>query len=223
VEEKGSLTVNWDVSGLIVEGICGTGKTTLVQALTKSAPFIQKSYPSAIVLSEHHTTRVLESKQSREGLAPADCLELMEFYVRFFEKVHEQSNWMDWNARSRTNHRLPFLLERFHFTHVFHYGLGWEHVRSIDERLAKLNCKLCILEFNEADMEQRIILSRNAGWQQYLKKFGQTNREIVGYFKSQQDLLLGLLQNTNLRWLKINTSETGVDEAVSLAMAFWDI
>lgn len=215
--------MNWDVSGLIIEGICGTGKTTVVHALTKSAPFVQKSYPSSIVLSEHHTQRVLERKESLEGLTPGDHLELLEFYVQFFEKVHERSSRMEWSARNRTNHHLPFLLERFHFTHVFHYGLAWEHVRSIDERLAKINCKVCILEINETDMEQRIILERDAGWQKYIHQFGNSNIEIVDYYKKRQNLLLGLLQRTKLEWLKINTSEISVDEIVPQLIAFWDL
>jgi hypothetical protein len=215
--------MNWDVSGLIIEGICGTGKTTLVHALTKSAPFVQKSYPSSIVLSEHHTQRVLEQKESMEGLTPDDNLKLLEFYVQFFEKMHERSSQMDWSARNRTNHRLPYLLERFHLTHVYHYGLTWEHVRSIDERLSKINCKLCILEIDDTDMEQRIFKRNEAGWLKYLHIFGNSNSEIIDHYKKQQDLLLGLLHKTRLEWLKINTSVISVEETVSRLIAFWNI
>ncbi len=215
--------MNWDVSGLIIEGICCTGKTTLVRALTRSAPFVQKTYPSSVVLSEHHTQRVLERKESLEGLTPKDNVELLEFYLQFFEKIHERSSQMDWSARNRTNHRLPFLLERFHLTHVFHYGLAWEHVQSIDERLAKINCKLCMLEINETDMEQRIILERDKGWRKYVHKFGPSNIEIVDYYKGQQSLLRDLLQRTKLEWLRINTSEISVEETVSQVLTFWNI
>ncbi|MBI5297333.1 MAG: hypothetical protein HY869_17785 [Chloroflexi bacterium] len=216
--------MNRDVSGLIVEGICGAGKTALVHALTQSAPFVQKSYLSSIVISEHHTSRILEQKLSREGLVPADHLEVLEFYVQFFEQVSERSSRMDWSARNRTNHRFPFLLERFHLTHVFHYGLDWEYVRPIDVRLAKLNCKLCILEVDEADMEQRIILERNnAGWQQFLRQFGNSNLEIVEYYKKQQELLFNLLPRTRMEWLKINTSRACMDEIVPQVLSFWDI
>ncbi len=215
--------MSWDVSGLIIEGICCTGKTTLVRALTRSTPFVQKSYPSSIVLSEHHTQRVLERKEAIEGLTPADNLELLGFYVKFFEKMYERSSQMDWSARNRTNHRLPFLLERFHLTHVFHDGLAWEHVRSIDERLANINCKLCILEINEADMERRIILERDDGWRKYIHKFGHSNIEIVDYYKRQQGLLLDLLQRTKLECLRINTSEISIEETVSQVLTFWNL
>jgi hypothetical protein len=215
--------MNWDISGLIIEGICCTGKTTLVHALTRSAPFVQKNYPSSVVLSEHHTQRVLERKESREGLTPNDHLELLEFYVQFFEKVQERSNQTDWNARNRTNHRLPFLLERFHLTHVYHYGLAWNHVQCIDERLTKINCKLCLLEINETDMERRIILERDEGWRKYVHQFGRSNLEIVDYYKRQQDLLLSLLQRTKLEWMRINTSETTVEETLSQVLTLWNI
>lgn len=137
--------------------------------------------------------------------------------------MHDRSSQMDWSARNRTNHRLPFLLERFHFTHVFHYGLDWEHVRSIDERLAKINCKVCILQINKTDMEQRIILERDAGWGKYIHQFGNSNIEIVDYYDKQQDLLLDLLQRTKLEWIKINTSETSIEETVSRLVTFWNI
>jgi len=215
--------MNWDVSGLIIEGSPCTGKTTLVQALTRSAPFVQKSYPSSVVISEHHTQRVLERKQSLEVLTPEDHLEVLEFYVQFFEKVHERASQMDWSTRNRTNHRFPFLLERFHFTHVVHYGLTWEHVRSIDERLARINCRVCLLEMDETDMEQRIILDRDDGWRKYVHNFGNSNIEIVEHYKKQQAVLLDLLQRTKLDWLKINTSQTSVDEAVLQLISFWGI
>ncbi len=130
---------------------------------------------------------------------------------------------MDWSARNRTNHRLPFLLERFHFTHVYHYGLTWEHVGSIDERLSKINCKLCLLEINETDMEQQIIFERDAGWQKYIQQFGSSNVEIIDHYKKQQELLISLLKKTKLEYLRINTSETRVDETVQQLITFWNI
>jgi len=216
--------MSWDVSGLIVEGICGTGKTTIINALTKSTVFIQKNYLSSVVISEHHTSRILEKKLPNGGLTPRDHLEVLEFYVQFFEKVYERSSQMDWSANNRTNHHFPFLLERFHLTHVFHYGLDWEYVKPIDERLAKLNCKLCILTVDEVDMEQRIILGRkNEGWQKFLRNFGDSNSEIIDYYIKQQALLLDLLQKTKLNWLKINTSEMSVDGAAFQVFSFWGI
>jgi hypothetical protein len=95
--------------------------------------------------------------------------------------------------------------------------------RSIDERLARINCKVCVLEINEADMERRIILERDDGWRKYIHQFGNSNIEIVNYYKEQQELLLGLCKKTKLEWLKISTSETSVDEMIPQVIAFWNI
>jgi hypothetical protein len=95
-------------------------------------------------------------KNPEKGLLPGS-FRIARVFVQFFEKVHERSSGMDWSARNRTNHRLPFLLERFHLAHVFHDGLAWERVRSIDQRPAK-----------------------------YVRKFGRSNTEIVDYHKNNK-------------------------------------
>jgi hypothetical protein len=82
---------------------------------------------------------------------------------------------------------------------------------------------LCLLEINETDMERRIILERDEGWRKYVHQFGRSNLEIVDYYKRQQDLLLSLLQRTKLEWMRINTSETTVEETLSQVLTLWNI
>jgi len=54
--------------------------------------------------------------------------------------------------------RIPYVFERFHFTHVYHYShINWDHVETIDRRLGKLNCKLCLLTIDVLILARRII------------------------------------------------------------------
>ncbi len=65
---------NWNISGLIVEGISGTGKTALFRALLSSDRFIHKPFLSTVALSEYQTQRVLERRERETGLEVADNL-----------------------------------------------------------------------------------------------------------------------------------------------------
>lgn len=156
---------SWSISGLILEGICGTGKTTMLQALLRSERFVQRSFHSSIVLSEHQTQRVLERKEMETGLAPEDNIGLLDEHVTYLESVRNRLDHMEWHQNNRTNMRVPYVLERFHFTHVCHYPpMTWEHVQPIDRRLSELNCKLCLLTIPDGLFRERIISSRDSKW-----------------------------------------------------------
>ena len=130
---------------------------------------------------------------------------------------------MPWRQDNRTNMRLLYILERFHFTHVYHYQhINWQDVQSIDARLAQLNCKLCLLTMSDAAMEQRIITSRDSGWREYLTQYGKTNDEIIEHYISQQELLRRLCEQSQLDTLIIDTSESSIDNTLEQALDFWN-
>ncbi|MFC1601889.1 hypothetical protein ACFL34_06015 [Candidatus Sumerlaeota bacterium] len=216
------MTENWNTSGLIIEGICGTGKTTLFHALLQCIRFVQKSFLSTIALSEHQTQRVLEHKEREQGLAPADNIALLDQHVTYWESIHTRLEQMPWRQDNRTNMRMLYILERFHFTHVYHYRhMNWRDVQGIDARLAQLNCKLCLLTMSDTMMEQRIITSRDAGWRDYLKQYGETNDEIIEHYIAQQELLRRLCEQSQLDTLIIDTSESSIDTILPQVLDFW--
>jgi len=213
---------NWNISGLILEGICGTGKTTLFRSLLQSERFFQRSFLSAIVLSEHQTQRVLERKERETGLTPNDNIGLLDQHVSYLEAVQNRLNQMEWCRNNRTNMRVPYVLERFHFTHVYHYShMTWEHVEPIDRRLARLNCKLCLLVIPDELLHERIISNRNLAWRDYLKRYGDTDQVILKYYATQQNMLRGLVARSALDTLIVDTGATAIDQSLSRVLNFW--
>jgi adenylate kinase family enzyme len=216
------MAENWNLSGLILEGICGTGKTTLFRALVQSDRFVHKPYLSTIALSEHQTQRVLERQEREAGLSCADNLALLDQHVSYLESLRNRLDQMEWCDNNETPMRLAFLLERFHFTHVYHYPhMTWKDVMEIDYRLAQLGCKVCLLTADDATLEQRLFHGRDPGWLSYIKRFGETNDEILEYYSRQQQLLLNLAEKSQLPALLIDTSAADVREVIDQILDFW--
>ena len=219
---KKSMNTNWNMSGLILEGVSGTGKSTILRALHRSKLFVQKPFLSSIVLSEHQTQRVLERKEREEGLTRSDNLALLDHHVSYLESMRDRLDQMQWCNSNETNMRVPYILERFHFTHVYHYNhMSWADVRGIDLRLAKLSCKTCLFVVDDSIFEDRIITGRDSGWLNYLSRYGKTNDEIVQHYIEQQKQLLNLCEKSEMETLIINTTKLSVDETLSRALDFW--
>ena len=215
---------SWNISGLILEGICGAGKSTVFREIQKSDRFTQRPFSSAILLSEHHTQRVLERKEREEGLLVSDNLSLLDQHCSYLEDLNARLDQMPWCENGRTNMCLLYLFERFHFTHVYHYAdMSWSAVQEIDARLARLNCKVCLLIIDESVLVDRIIHSRDAAWREYLSRYGETEEEIVRHHVLQQETLLDLCSQSKLETLALDSSNVDVQDTVAQVIDFWGV
>lgn len=216
---------SWNTNGLIIEGIAGTGKSTALRALLSSNAWTNKNYLSSIMLSEHQTMRVLEAKERQGSLQVQDHIHLLSKIVSMLEQLHAGLSSMDWLARGRAGHKLPFLLERFHFTHVYHYpDLCWQDVQEIDQRLAVLNTKVCIFTIDPKVMKQRIIGdTKKNGWSTFLTRFGEDDEAIIQHFIQQQETLLRLSQHTMLPCHIVDTTNKTIEVVVDEVLGFWKL
>ena len=209
------------MSGIILEGIAGTGKTSALTALLASQAWLKKPFFSSVVLTEHHTLRVLESAV----YDPTHSIALLNTHISYLEHLHTQLTQTDWLARERSAQKVPFIMERFHFSHLYHYkGLSWHDVQDIDKRLHKLHTTLYLFTIDPADIPERIINDyRKAGWDSYLHTLGPTTQAVQEYFVAKQEMLLKLAERTCLPIVHIDSSSMDTEAIVEQVLSSWDI
>ncbi len=198
---------NWNIKGLIIEGISGTGKTTVLKELLRSNQYLNRKYLSSLVLSEHHTQRVLEKKDHEGTITPDDNINLLMSIVHILKVFSDGLNHRDWISQDYVEHRFIYILERFHFTHVYQYEhMNWELAKPIDNELHNLGAKLCILTVNDIQLRERLFRRKNPCWMKYLKKFGATEEEIVARFMRDQEKILEMSKDSALPTIIVDTS-----------------
>jgi thymidylate kinase len=209
--------------GLILEGVRGSGKTTVLQALLRSGRYLERGHLSSPILTEHHTQRVLEPKQRREGLSVEDNVGLLRRHVGTIGALEAHLHRTDWATRARTRHRISYVLERFHLTHVCHYPhVAWGDVEDIDGALARLGCKLCLLIAGRSVLGERVTdVRKNREWRRHLASLGADRREVMNHLVAQQETFFELCRASSMPWIVVDTSRTRGSEVAEEISAFW--
>jgi len=211
-----------NVSGIILEGIAGTGKTTALKALIGRDEWKDRAFLSSVVLTEHQTLRVLEAKKDA-GIAKEDNLSLLDIHIAYLETLTNYLSETDWLERDRSAQKVPFIFERFHLSHAYHHEhLQWDDLLEIDQRLFNLNALVFLFTIEPEDMQERIINDyKKNGWQDYLQTLGKNDREILDHFVKKQNELLNFAEKSKLPVMHINSSELTSDEIVEKIITNW--
>ncbi|WP_027338871.1 hypothetical protein [Halonatronum saccharophilum] len=210
-------------TGIVFEGIPGTGKSTIIKNLLKSEKYLEREFMPFFTYGEDITQRVLEDKHNRGMITKEDNLNLLDDILASLERYNSYYIDRDW-SKDETEHRFGFILERFHLTHSTYFNhIEWRDLEYIDDRLNRLNTKLCLFKMRREVMEERIIESRCDRWRSYISRFGKTNEEIIDYYYKKQEVKEELVRGSNLESIIIDTSGGNWEEITKEVLDFWRI
>ncbi len=197
------------MSGIIIEGVCATGKTTIIEKLTKRDWYIKKQ--TKVQLSEYLTERIIENIQPTVNRRAG----LLEEYVNIFEKVY--FNFYNSRFKDMEFEEIKpfFIAERFHLTHSIE-SASFRPFKDIDNRLKSMDMKLVILTMDKKLIKERILdtfIRRPETWKNYCLSFG-TIEDICKRYWLMQEKLLKFTEESKLDKIIINTSKMEWDKYV---------
>jgi len=174
------------VSILIIEGVTGTGKTSVIEALSEIVTFdlIDEEATFDDFMTEFFADPAAAAHRARNRMA--EILDGIEAY-----------------SRSRR-----YLLERFHFSQLA-LGSEWKWYRNLNERCAALGVKVVVLTLPDNRLAQRSLYRAEYGgkdWQNLIKHYG-SEEEALRVIKDSQASRIRAIEKSRLRHRILDTSE----------------
>lgn len=206
-------------NALLVEGIPGIGKSTLIDALIRrhinSAGIRQTR--TLVHLCQAHTIGPLASAEVAGTLTVRDNLNHLERVVSTIE-------WLHSSVQDHTRASCFVLIDTLHLTHCLRPGvLTWRDVADFDCRLAVTGCRLIILQAAAPVVWERSIKARE-DWPfllEYAVKFGRTHEELQQYWLGEQTQFIEMFRQSAMPKLLMPNDEDGVETIADEAYKFW--
>ncbi len=203
---------------LLVEGIPGIGKSTLIDALIRQ--HVDAAQPRKIRtfvhLAQSHTQGPLASAEDAGTLTVYDNQQHIERIVSIIE-------WLHTCVQDQTLTKCFVLIDCLHLTHCVRPGVvTWSDVAGFDRRLAALGCKLLFLRVSPENVWNRSLIAR-ADWpfiRVYAAKFGTTHEELHRYFQSEQERIAGMFEQSAMPKLLMQNDGT-LEDVLTEAERFW--
>ena len=163
------------MKGVIIEGVAGTGKSTLLSLLRSSEELSKKKWLIDIIDEEQTTGNLVVELRDQNITATDKCHRLDQLLPRIEDSL-----------RSGTF----MILERFHPTY---YALmpDWVLVRKYDEKLCALGFGMVLLDLPNEELVKRSFHRpemRNENWEEGLTKwYGSKELAVKAFIDSQEN------------------------------------
>ena len=203
---------------ILIEGIPGAGKTTLIKALLEKHVSQDKKIDSLLHLSQTQTYKPVVSDEDN-------------FYACKTDNLNHLSKILDLLTRSissgnnKSHNNLFAIIDTLHITHCFRPGnISWREVAAYDKLLANINSKLIFIKALPGTIWERAILKRNEADELYLKmyqkRYGNSLEEVHQYYMNEQDKMEKLIEQSSLSKMTLFSEETPQTNE-NTAYEFW--
>ncbi|MGC2333421.1 MAG: hypothetical protein WA581_18370 [Candidatus Acidiferrales bacterium] len=202
---------------LLVEGVPGIGKSTLVDALIRRhvSPSEPRRIRSFVHLGQTHTYGPLAPAEDA-GTLNADA------NLRLLDRIAGMLEWLRYDLR-HSDKPCFVLIDSLHLTHCLRPGVvTWSDVAPIDQRLTAVGCKLVLLTGSSETVRARTIQARadSQFLTEYALKFGRTHDELHAHFVGEQAEFVRMFGQSSLR-KRMFANDEGLDTIVADVFDFW--
>jgi deoxyadenosine/deoxycytidine kinase len=199
---------------LLVEGTCGTGKSTLIKHLLRRH-CLEEEHPRALVhLSQAYTYFPLVS-------LPASGKARHRAHLR---KILSMLTWENEELTPRKWFTFFVMLDTLHLTQVFRPGtLTWSEMGYVDRRLADWGAHLVFLRARPETLWQRLIVERGGDplyFSHYQKPYGNSPEAVHAYYVKEQESMEALAKRSRMDTLVLE-AEDSLEENLGKAYALW--
>lgn len=203
---------------LLVEGTCGTGKSTLIKGLL-TRHIAEEDRPRTLVhLSQGHTYFPLASTDLAAPPGKRACREHMRRMLRMIDLPDVPE------LRPARWFTLFGLIDTLHLTQAFRPGvLNWAELAYVDRFLAERGARMVFLRASSETLWKRLILERGAS-PEYLSvhqlKYGASPEGVHAYYIQEQAEMEAFARKSRMEVLFLDAERA----AASLAeegYGFW--
>jgi hypothetical protein len=202
---------------LLIEGTCGTGKSTLQKGLLRKYAWEQDKPRTLLYLTQAHTYFPLMSEDLAQPPGKREHR----------EHLRKIMNMLEWPLGALTPRRwftLYALIDTLHLTHAFRPAiLSWSEMSYIDQRLASLGTRMVFLQADPDTLWDRLIAERGKEplyLTHFQKRFGSSPEAIHRYYIEEQEQLRALAEKSSLQTLFLQADDPLADNTAK-AYAFW--
>jgi thymidylate kinase len=203
---------------LLVEGIPGIGKSTLVDALVRR--HVSTAQPrkirTLVHLAQTHTYGPLAAREDAGTLAVRDN-------VAHLERIAMLLEWLHAGVQHPRHPSCYVLIDTLHLTHCLRPGIvRWADVEDVDRRFAVIGCKLLVLSAGDQVVRERTIDARRETQflSEYARKFGRTADELHAHFMREGEVFAELYDRSAMPKLMLS-NDGALGDVLDEVDSFW--